>query len=91
MRSTDILVPEGLKLYLVTFELLDGRRCSCFRKGFYASDEKDLKGHIDEYLDNYGIKKFPFSEDIIYNHPETNLSVNFLFYEEIKSYEQLGL
>ncbi len=91
MRSTDILVPEGLKLYLVTFEFSNERLNSCFRKGFYASDERDLKRHIDEYFDNYGIKNFPFSEDIIYHHPDTNLSVNLLFWEEITSYEQLGL
>lgn len=91
MRSTDILVPQGLKLYLVTFELSDERLSSCFRKGFYAKDERELKRHIGEYLLDYGIKSFPFSEDALYHHPDTNLSVNLLFWEEITSYEQLGL
>ena len=91
MKNKTLLTPQDLRLYVVTFEFFNGRRSTCFRKSFYATNEKELKRHIDKYLLDYGVKSFPHSENVLYCYSDTDLSVNLLYWEEITGYEQLGL
>jgi hypothetical protein len=90
MCDKSVIISNGKKLYLATFELISGEYGQIFYQAFYARDENSLENRIHKYLkDYYGKRNNTSIEGNVYYYFNGEVAVKSHSWDRITSFEQL--
>ncbi|MEW6409747.1 MAG: hypothetical protein AB1488_06500 [Nitrospirota bacterium] len=90
MCEKNVIIPNGKKLYLATFEFISGEYGQIFEKVFYAKDEENLKDKIHRYFIDYdGIRNTSEIDGNVYYYWHGEIAVKQDGWEKITSFKQL--